>query len=78
VVLAGGRPRVDADRLGRIEAATLMIVATSDTESLALSSHAMAELRVEKKLAAIGGIENLSAPEAIEHVAVRATRWFEK
>jgi putative phosphoribosyl transferase len=78
IVLAGGRPRVDADRLGRIEAPTLMIVATRDKESVTQSTSAIAELHVEKKLAAVGGVDDLSARDTTSHVAVRASRWFEK
>jgi len=77
VVSRGGRPDLAAHYLGRVQAATLLIVGGNDTPVIALNERALAELRSEKRLVIVPGATHLfEEPGALEEVTRLARDWF--
>jgi putative phosphoribosyl transferase len=77
VVSRGGRPDLAGTALGRVAAATLLIVGGNDTEVIALNEGAYAQLRCEKAIKIIPGASHLfEEPGALEQVSRLAAEWF--
>ncbi len=78
VVSRGGRPDLaGAHALGRVRAATLLIVGGEDREVILLNRAAYAELRCEKELSIVPGATHLfEEPGTLESVARLAAAWF--
>jgi putative phosphoribosyl transferase len=77
VVSRGGRPDLAGAVLGRVRAATLLIVGGDDTEVLALNRLALAALPGEKRLAVVPGATHLfEEPGTLEEAARLAADWF--
>ena len=77
VVSRGGRPDLAGAALGRVRAATLLIVGGDDTEVLALNRLALAALPGEKRLAVVPGATHLfEEPGTLEEAARLAADWF--
>ena len=79
VVSRGGRPDLAGPDLGRVEAATLLLVGGRDEEVLALNMDALRDLRgtLEKDVVVIPGATHLFEEEgALDEVARLAAGWF--
>ncbi len=77
VVSRGGRPDLAGDALGRIAAATLLIVGGDDPQVLALNQEAYRQLRCERRLEVVPGATHLfEEPGTLEAVADLARDWF--
>lgn len=77
VVSRGGRPDLAGPALGRVKAATLLIVGGDDVPVIQLNEKALVQLRCEKKLEIVAGATHLfEEPGALEHVAMLARDWF--
>ena len=79
VVSRGGRPDLAGDALGRVRAATLLIVGGNDAVVLDLNERALGHLRCVKALAVIPGATHLfEEPGTLDDVCDHATAWFER
>ena len=77
VVSRGGRPDLAGPALGRVSAATLLIVGGNDTSVIELNVEAYAQLRCEKTLKLIPGATHLfEEAGALEQVSHLASEWF--
>lgn len=77
VVSRGGRPDLAADRLGRVEAPTLLLVGGLDQTVLDLNRQAAERLSCENRLVVVDGATHLfEEPGALETVAELACEWF--
>lgn len=77
VVSRGGRPDLAQSHLGRVRAATLLIVGGADPEVLAINRQAYAMLHCEKHIDVVPGATHLfEEPGALEAVARLACDWF--
>lgn len=77
VVSRGGRPDLAGDALGRVEAATLLIVGGDDRAVLGMNSRALAQLNGVKAMQVIPGAGHLfEEPGALEEVSKLARAWF--
>ncbi len=77
VVVRGGRPDLAGERLGAVQAPTLLIVGGRDTEVLALNRRAKPRLGGPSQLAVVEGATHLfEEPGALELVAELASDWF--
>jgi dienelactone hydrolase len=77
VVSRGGRPDLAGDALGRMTAATLLIVGGRDPEVLALNRAAYRQLPCERLLEVVPGATHLfEEPGTLEAVAALARAWF--
>jgi putative phosphoribosyl transferase len=77
VVSRGGRPDLAGDDLGRVTAATLLIVGGRDLEVLRLNRQAKSALAGESRLEIVPGAGHLfEEPGTLEHVAALACDWF--
>jgi putative phosphoribosyl transferase len=77
VVSRGGRPDLAGDALGRVRAATLLIVGGEDHPVIPLNEEAYARLRGEKALRIVPSASHLfEEPGALELVARMAAEWF--
>ena len=77
VVSRGGRPDLAGAALGRVRAATLLIVGGNDPVVLELNREAFARLRSEKRLVVVPGATHLfEEPGTLEEVARLAREWF--
>ena len=77
VVSRGGRPDLAGEHLGRVRAATLLIVGASDTGVLELNRAAYALLRCEKRIDVVPRATHLfEEAGALETVARLAGEWF--
>lgn len=79
VVSRGGRPDLAGAALGRVKAATLLIVGGEDTPVIAMNQDALQQLRMpEKKLVIVPGATHLfEEPGTLEKVAALACDWFQ-
>lgn len=79
VVSRGGRPDLAGAALGRVVAATLLIVGGRDREVLELNRSALQALAspIRDLLIITGATHLFPEPGALEQVAELATRWFE-
>jgi pimeloyl-ACP methyl ester carboxylesterase len=77
VVSRGGRPDLAGAALGRVRAATLLIVGGNDPLVLDLNRVALERLRCERELVVVPGATHLfEEPGALEEVARLARDWF--
>jgi putative phosphoribosyl transferase len=77
VVSRGGRPDLAGPALGRVRAATLLIVGGLDHEVMKMNRDAFRELTCEKRLEIVPGATHLFQEEgALERVAQLAADWF--
>lgn len=79
VVSRGGRPDMAAEALPFVEAPTLLIVGSLDTEVLQLNRQAFKQMHCTKELAIVEGASHLFEEEGtLEKVTKLAANWFEK
>lgn len=77
IVSRGGRPDLAREHLGRVRAATLLIVGGSDAEVLELNRAAYRELQCEKRIEVVPRATHLfEEAGALELVAGLAGDWF--
>lgn len=77
IVSRGGRPDLASSSLTQVQAPTLLIVGSKDTEVLALNRMAASLLKGEKRIEIIPGATHLfEEPGALEQVAQPAGQWF--
>ncbi|NUL48259.1 alpha/beta hydrolase [Cellulosimicrobium funkei] len=77
VVSRGGRPDLADQRLGTVQAPTLLVVGSDDAEVLELNRGAQAGLQCENRLEVVDGATHLfEEPGALEQVARLARDWF--
>lgn len=77
VVSRGGRPDLAGAALGRVEAATLLIVGGDDRQVLELNESALDSMRCVRELVVIPGATHLfEEPGTLEQVAEHARRWL--
>jgi putative phosphoribosyl transferase len=78
VVSRGGRPDLAGPAvLSRVQAPTLLLVGSRDTDVLELNREAFAHLRCEHELHVVPGASHLfEEPGALEQVAEQARDWF--
>ncbi|WMY78021.1 alpha/beta hydrolase [Citricoccus sp. I39-566] len=77
VVSRGGRPDLADQRLGTVEAPTLLVVGSDDAEVLEQNRGVQAGLRCENRLEVVDGATHLfEEPGALEQVARLARDWF--
>jgi putative phosphoribosyl transferase len=77
VVSRGGRPDLAIPVLGRVKAATLLIVGGRDMPVIEMNRQAFTHLRAEKRLDIVPGATHLfEEPGALEQVAHLAREWF--
>lgn len=78
VVSRGGRPDLADRSLSQVQAPTLLIVGSADTEVLELNRTALDHLTCRAELRIIPGATHLfEEPGALESVATNAVQWFE-
>jgi pimeloyl-ACP methyl ester carboxylesterase len=78
VVSRGGRPDLAGDALGRVTAATLLIVGGDDTPVIPLNEEAYAQMHCERALRIVPDAGHLfEEPGTLEIVAKMASEWFE-
>ena len=79
VVSRGGRPDLAGDDLPSVQAPTLLIVGSRDTEVLAMNQEARRRMEVETAVEVIPGATHLfEEPGALDVVAHLALDWFER
>ena len=79
VVSRGGRPDLAGSSLTSVQAPTLLIVGSRDTQVIELNRMAFALLRGEKQLEIVPGATHLfEEPGTLEQVAQLASKWFER
>ncbi len=77
VVSRGGRPDLAGDALGRVKAATLLIVGGDDKPVIPLNEEAYYLLHCERALRIVPGASHLfEEPGTLEKVAAMAAEWF--
>ncbi len=77
VVSRGGRPDLASSALPQVQAATLLLVGSKDTQVIELNRMAFTLLRCEKRLEIIPGASHLfEEPGTLEQVAQLASQWF--
>ena len=77
VVSRGGRPDLAGSFLTSVQAPTLLIVGSKDTQVIELNRMALSLLKGEKHLEIIPGATHLfEEPGALEQVAQLASQWF--
>jgi len=77
VVSRGGRPDLALPVLGRVKAATLLIVGSHDLPVIEMNREAFQHLLVEKRLEIVPGATHLfEEPGTLEQVARLAREWF--
>ena len=77
VVSRGGRPDLAGSALTAVQAPTLLIVGSKDTQVIELNRMALSLLKGEKQIEIIPGATHLfEEPGALEQVAQLASQWF--
>jgi putative phosphoribosyl transferase len=77
VVSRGGRPDLALDRLGRVQAPTLLVVGSDDDVVVELNRQAAARMQCERKVEIVLGATHLfEEPGALDTVARLAGAWF--
>jgi len=77
VVSRGGRPDLAGSSLTAVQAPTLLIVGSKDTQVIELNRMAFSLLKGEKRIEIIPGATHLfEEPGALEQVAQLASQWF--
>lgn len=78
IVSRGGRPDLAGPVLGRVRAATLLIVGGDDYAVIGMNREALSEMRCEARLALVPGATHLfEEPGTLEQVATLAADWFD-
>lgn len=78
VVSRGGRPDLAGPILGRVSAATLLVVGGDDYAVIGMNREALSELRCEARLTIVPGATHLfEEPGTLEQVAALAADWFD-
>ena len=79
VVSRGGRPDLAGTALGMVQAATLLIVGSLDTQVIALNEEAYRRLTCAKRIDIVPGATHLfEEPGALESVSRLARQWFDE
>ena len=79
VVSRGGRPDLAAGALPKVQAPTLLIVGSLDTDVITLNRRAFQMLECEKDLSIVNGASHLfEEPGTLAEVAELAGKWFAK
>ncbi|MGE5626097.1 MAG: dienelactone hydrolase family protein [Bacillota bacterium] len=79
VVSRGGRPDLAGEALGRVRAATLLIVGGADIPVIGLNEQAAARLSCPHQLVIVPGATHLfEEPGALEQVSKLASDWFRR
>jgi dienelactone hydrolase len=79
VVSRGGRPDLAALALPLVHAPTLLIVGGADPQVITLNRTALSALHCDKELVIVPGATHLfEEPGALDAVADRAARWFQR
>jgi putative phosphoribosyl transferase len=79
IVSRGGRPDLAAERLGQVEAPTLLIVGSHDQEVVELNRFAASQLRCHHELAVVSGASHLfTEPGTLDRAAELAAAWFQR
>jgi alpha-beta hydrolase superfamily lysophospholipase len=79
VVSRGGRPDLAGNALPHVQAPTLLIVGSADTQVVSLNRAAFSQLRCEKQLELVPGATHLFEEQgALEQVAQLACGWFQR
>jgi putative phosphoribosyl transferase len=77
VVSRGGRPDLAADVLPEVQAPTLLIIGSRDTDVVEMNRRASEVLRAEHQLEIVEGASHLfEEPGALEQVSDLASAWF--
>lgn len=77
IVSRGGRPDLAGSRLGRVEAATLLIVGGADYGVIELNEKALQNLHCQKKLEIVANATHLfEEAGALKEVGDLASKWF--
>ena len=77
VVSRGGRPDLAGSALTAVQAPTLLIVGSKDTQVIELNRMALSLLKGEKQIEIVPGATHLfEEPGALERVAHLASQWF--
>lgn len=77
VVSRGGRPDLAGADLGRVRAATLLLVGGLDEQVIALNEQALSQLTAQAELRVVPGATHLfEEPGTLEQVAEAAAGWF--
>ncbi|MTK02858.1 dienelactone hydrolase family protein [Micromonospora sp. CP22] len=77
VVSRGGRPDLAGDALGRVRAATLLLVGGLDEQVITLNELALGKLTSQAELRVIPGATHLfEEPGTLDQVAEAAVAWF--
>lgn len=77
VVSRGGRPDLALDKIGLVQAPTLLIVGGLDSEVIEMNKMAYTLMKCPKKLEIIAGASHLfQEPNTLEQVAHLAKNWF--
>jgi putative phosphoribosyl transferase len=77
VVSRGGRPDLAGSALTAVQAPTLLIVGSKDTQVIELNRMALSLLKGEKQIEIVPGATHLfEEPGALERVAQLASQWF--
>lgn len=77
IVSCGGRPDLAGEWLPRVQAATLFIVGSGDTEVLRPNQEALRSIFARGKLVVVPGATHLfDEPGALDEVGRLASRWF--
>jgi putative phosphoribosyl transferase len=77
VVSRGGRPDLAGSYLTAVQAPTLLLVGSKDTQVIELNRRAFSLLRCEKQIEIIPGASHLfEEPGTLEKVAQLASQWF--
>ena len=79
VVSRGGRPDLAGSYLTRVEAPTLLMVGSKDTQVIELNRMAFSLLQGEKQIEIVPGATHLfEEPGTLEKVAQLASQWFKR
>ena len=79
IVSRGGRPDLAGAALGMVQAATLLVVGSLDTQVIALNEEAYRRLTCAKRIDVVPGATHLfEEPGALESVSRLARQWFDE
>jgi pimeloyl-ACP methyl ester carboxylesterase len=79
VVSRGGRPDLAGATLSRVDAPTLLIVGSLDTDVIELNQSAFGRLSGEKELVVVPGAGHLfEEPGTLDQVVAHSARWFRR
>jgi dienelactone hydrolase len=77
IAIRSGRTDLAHHRLTQIQAPTLLIVGSTDEETVGMNQRALSQIRAEKQLEIISGASHLfEEPDALAEVARLTRQWF--